>query len=74
MIKNIFYGFYAVLSGLILLTLSQDLKYSMMQNSATQPQYVFTQKSDENAEKRKQEELEIIRQWAEGYDAKTVRQ
>ncbi|MFC1236617.1 hypothetical protein [Vibrio sp. F74] len=66
--KHFLYLFYAVTSGFILLALHQDITLVLKTSSSNKPQYVFSQITDDNAEKRKQEDMDIIRQWAKGYD------
>lgn len=66
--KNFLYLFYAVTSAFILLALNQDFNLIRRTTSSTEPQYVFTQSSNDNAEKRQQEDMKMILQWAQGYD------
>ncbi|MDB1125158.1 hypothetical protein [Vibrio algarum] len=66
--KNFLYLFYAVTSVFILLALNQDFNMIRRTTSSTEPQYVFTQPSNDNAETRQQEDMKIILQWAQGYD------
>lgn len=71
--KNILYLFYAATSVLILVTLNMDLRLVLNTNGTQEPQYLFTQKTDD-AKTRKQKELEVLRKWAENFDPDDIKQ
>lgn len=66
---HILHGFYAVLTALILLTLSQDFSRTLRTSQLSQPQFVFTQEAKVDSKQKQQEEMQAIREWAESYTA-----
>lgn len=72
--KYFLYAFYAVVSGFIIAAISQNFNQVLMTAEASKPQYSFTRVADRTLEKRKQDEEEIIRQWADSYDPESTYQ
>jgi membrane protein insertase Oxa1/YidC/SpoIIIJ len=66
---HILHGFYAVLTALTVLTLSQDFSRTLRTSQLSQPQFVFTQEAKVDSKQKQQEEMQAIREWAESHTA-----
>lgn len=72
--KNILYLFYAATSCCIVFALHEDLSSVLRTNRSNEPQYVFSQINENSAEKRKQEDMDAMRNWAKDFDPSNIRE